>query len=45
MEEIDLKELFDFVKSKIGLLIIITVGICLFGCVYGLFICKPTQAQ
>ena len=41
MEEIDLKELFEFVKSKIGLLIIITVGVCLLGCVYGLFIQKP----
>ena len=41
MEEIDLKELFDFVKNKIGLLIIITVGICLLGCVYGLILQKP----
>lgn len=41
MEEIDLKELFDFIKNKLGLLIIITVGICLLGCVYGLFLQKP----
>lgn len=41
MEELDLKELFDFVKNKLGLLIIITVGICLLGCIYGLFIQKP----
>lgn len=41
MEEIDLKELFEFIKNKIGLLIIITVGICLLGCFYGLFIQKP----
>ena len=41
MEEIDLKELFDFVKSKISLLILITIGVCLLGCVYGLFIQKP----
>ena len=41
MEEIDLKELFDFVKNKLGLLITITVGICLLGCVYGLLIQKP----
>lgn len=41
MEEIDLKELFDFIKKKLGLLIVITVGICLLGCVYGLFIQKP----
>lgn len=41
MEEIDLKELFTFVKSKIGVLIIITTGVCLIGCIYGLFIQKP----
>lgn len=41
MEEIDLKELFTFIKSKIGLLIIITTGVCLIGCIYGLFIQKP----
>ena len=41
MEEIDLKELFTFVKSKIGLLITITASICILGCVYGLFIQKP----
>ena len=41
MEEIDLKELFDFVKGKLGLLIIITVGVCILGTAYGLFIQKP----
>ena len=41
MEEIDLKELFIFIKSKIGLLIAITAGICILGCIYGLFIQKP----
>lgn len=41
MEEIDLKELFDFVKGKLWLLIIITISVCLLGCVYGLFIQKP----
>lgn len=41
MEEIDLKELFEFIKNKLGLLIIITVGICLLGCAYGLFLQKP----
>ena len=41
MEEIDLKELFEFVKGKIGLLVIITVSVCLLGCIYGLFIQKP----
>ena len=39
--EIDLKELFEFIKKKIGLLITITVVICLLGCIYGLFIQKP----
>ena len=41
MEEIDLKELFTFVKSKIGLLITITALVCLIGCVYGLVIQTP----
>ena len=41
MEEIDLKELFEFVKEKLVLLVLITVGVCLVGCVYGLFIQKP----
>ena len=41
MEEIDLKELFEFIKGKIGLLLIITVSVCLVGCIYGLFIQKP----
>ena len=41
MEEIDLKELFTFIKNKIGLLITITASICILGCVYGLFIQKP----
>lgn len=41
MEEIDLRELFIFIKSKIGLLITITAGVCLLGCIYGLFIQTP----
>lgn len=41
MEEIDLKELFTFVKSKIGLLVAITAGVCILGCVYGLFLQTP----
>jgi len=41
MEEIDLNELFIFVKNKIGLLITITASICILGCIYGLFIQKP----
>ena len=45
MEEIDLKELFTFIKSKIGLLIVITAGVCLIGCVYGLFMQKPMYSS
>ena len=45
MEELDLKELFLFVKSKLGLLIIITAGVCLIGCIYGLFIQKPMYSS
>ena len=41
MEEIDLKELFGFVKGKIWTLILITFSVCLIGCIYGLFIQKP----
>jgi len=41
MEEIDLKELFSFIKDKIGILIAITAGVCLIGCIYGLFLQKP----
>lgn len=45
MEEIDLKELFDFIKEKLGILVTITVGICLIGCIYGLFIQKPMYSS
>lgn len=41
MEEIDLKELYEFIKGKLSLLLIITFSICLVGCIYGLFIQKP----
>lgn len=41
MEEIDLKELFIYIKNKIGLLIIIIFGITLIGSLYGLLIQKP----
>ena len=41
MEEIDLKELLEFIQSKISILITITVSICLIGSIYGLFIQKP----
>ena len=45
MEEIDLKELLDFIKSKLFTLIIITVSICLVGSIYGLFIQKPMYSS
>jgi len=41
MEEIDLKELFDFFKGKLSLIIIITAAVSIIGCFYGLFIQKP----
>lgn len=41
MEEIDLKELFDFIKGKIFTLFTLTLLVCLIGCVYGLFLQKP----
>lgn len=45
MEEIDLEELFTFIKNKLGLLIIITASVCLIGCIYGLFIQKPMYSS
>ncbi len=41
MEEIDLKELFEYFKGKLGLIVTVTIGICLIGCIYGLFVQKP----
>lgn len=41
MEEIDLKELFEFLKGKIALIISITAVACIIGCCYALFIQKP----
>lgn len=41
MEEIDLKELFTFIKSKLGMLITITACVCIIGCIYGLLIQTP----
>ena len=45
MEEIDLKELFEFFKSKISLFIVILVGVCLLGSIYGLFLQKPMYSS
>lgn len=41
MEEIDLKELFNFFKGKIGFIITITAAVCILGSVYGFLIQKP----
>lgn len=41
MEEIDLKELFEFFKGKIFFIGAITAVICVIGCVYGLLIQTP----
>ena len=41
MEELDLKELFGFLKDKFALLITITLAVCMLGCFYTLLIQKP----
>lgn len=41
MEEINLRELFDYFKSKILIISIILLGIVIIGCTYSLFIKKP----
>ena len=41
MEELGLKELFEYIRDKVGLLITIIILVCLAGCLYGLFIQKP----
>lgn len=41
MEEIDLKELFEFFKSKVGFIISITAIVCILGSIYGFLIQKP----
>ncbi len=45
MEDLGLKELFDFIMDKIFLLIFIVIMVCIFGCMYGLFIQKPMYAS
>jgi len=45
VEEIDLKELLKFFKNKIGLFIIISMGVLLLGSFYGLFIQKPMYSS
>lgn len=41
METIDLKELFEYYKSKLGVVILFVVLVGILGCLYGLFIQKP----
>lgn len=41
METIDLKDLFDYYKSKLGVVILFAVLVGILGCLYGLFIQKP----
>ena len=41
METIDLKELFEYYKSKFGIVILFVALVGIFGCLYGLFIQKP----
>ncbi len=45
MEEIDLKELLNFGKKKIGLFVIILSGVVLIGALYGLVIQKPMYSS
>lgn len=45
MEEIDLKELFEFLKSKIEIIVITTILICTLGCLYILFLQKPMYSS
>lgn len=41
METIDVKEMLDYFKSKISLIILITVIVGITGCIYGIFIQVP----
>lgn len=41
METIDLKDLFDYYKSKLGVVILFVALVGILGCLYGLFIQKP----
>jgi len=45
MEEIDIKELLDFFKSKLYVFIFIVVFVCLAGCIYGLVLQKPMYSS
>lgn len=41
METIDLKEMLDYFKSKLSIILLITIIVGIIGCVYGLFIQVP----
>lgn len=41
METIDIKELFEYYKSKFGIVILFVALVGILGCLYGLFIQKP----
>ena len=41
MEELDLKELFDYLKDKLSYIILGTVVVCLLGALYALILQKP----
>lgn len=41
MEEINLKELFDYLKERILVIAIIMLGVLVVGCVYSIFLKKP----
>ena len=45
MEEIDIKELLDFFKSKLYVFIFIVVFVCFAGCIYGLVLQKPMYSS
>ena len=45
MEEIDLKELYDYFKSKLPILVIIIFGFCLLGSIYSLIFQKPLYSS
>lgn len=41
MEEINLKELFDYIKERILVIIIIILAVLVAGCIYSIFLKKP----
>ncbi len=45
MEEIDLKELFDFFLKKAILIIIIVSAVCIVGCIRGIFLKTPMYSS